>query len=127
MMRLAKRESRKGSGKYKLGAVITDARGVVVGRGHNKFRTHPSYGHNKFRTHPSYGNQWSGNLHAETDALISALRSKRPLKGGTCYVYRNGGNLAKPCPCCEEFLRSHGIEKVVYSAGEGNFDEMEIA
>jgi len=115
-MRLAKRESRKGSGKYKLGAVITDARGVVVGRGHNKFRTHPSY-----------GNQWSGNLHAETDALISALRSKRPLKGGTCYVYRNGGNLAKPCPCCEEFLRSHGIEKVVYSAGEGNFDEMEIA
>jgi len=115
MMRIAQKESLKGYGKYRLGAVIIDRRGVVVGRGYNK----PA-------THPTFGNSHSGNLHAEASALVSALKSKRSLRGGTCYVYRVGGNLAKPCPCCQEFLRSHGIEKVVYSAGEGKNDEMAL-
>lgn len=112
MMRIAEKESRKGYGKYRIGAVITDRKGVVVGRGYNKGVTHPTF-----------GNSYSGNLHAETSALVSALKSKRSLHGGTCYVYRVGGNLAKPCPCCQQFLRSHGITTVVYSTKEGNKEE----
>jgi deoxycytidylate deaminase len=112
MMRIAQRESQKGYGKYRLGSVITDRKGVVIGRGYNKGVTHPTF-----------GNSYSGNLHAEASALVSALKSKRSLRGGTCYVYRVGGNLAKPCPCCQEFLRSHGIEKIVYSTKEGDMEE----
>jgi len=115
MMRIAKRESESGYGKYRLGAAITDKKGNLIGRGYNR----PV-------THPTFGNTHSGNLHAEASALVSALKSGKSLHGGTCYVYRSGGNLAKPCPCCEEFLRSHGISKVVYSCNEGNSEEMDL-
>jgi len=113
MMRIAKRESKKGYGKYRLGAVITDRKGNVIGRGYNRRATHPTF-----------GNEYSGNLHAEASALVSALKTGKSLSGGTCYVYRVGGNLAKPCRCCQEFLRSHGIERVVYSDNGGDTKEM---
>lgn len=115
MHRIAIRESAKGYGKYRLGAVILDRRGRVLGRGYNR----PV-------THPTFGNEHSGNLHAEASALISALKTGSDLSGGTCYVYRQGGNCSKPCPCCEAFLRSHGISHVYYSNNGGQTDYMEL-
>jgi len=115
MMRLAQRESEKGYGKYQIGSCIVNRKGKVVGRGYNR----PV-------THPTFGNEHSGNLHAEASALIHALKSGKSLSGGSCFVYRVGGNIAKPCPCCQEFLRSHGITTVYFSCNEGETHQMEL-
>tara|TARA_R100000008_G_scaffold40816_1_gene23443 strand:+ start:1977 stop:2324 length:348 start_codon:yes stop_codon:yes gene_type:complete len=109
----AKRASEKGYGKFQLGAAIYSKKGKLISSGWNKHKTHPKFGSFLFK-----------NLHAEGDALIKALKTRKSLKGSYIVVYRKRGNRAKPCSCCENMLREAGIEKVYYTDGEYKIREM---
>ena len=102
-MRAARAAAKKSKQRFKLGAAI--ARGnKVLCKAPNSHKTHPVYGSGLFCT-----------LHAESNAIYSAVRAGINLKGTTIYVYRTNNALAKPCPCCMKHIKKHGIEKVVYS------------
>ena len=113
MIAHAKKASANGHGKFQLGAAIYDRKGKLISVGWNKPKTHPKYGSFIYKT-----------IHAEGDALIKALKTRKSLKGAYIVVYRTKGNLAKPCPCCESMLREAGIEKVYYTCGDNQLKEM---
>jgi len=115
MIAHAKRASENGYGKFQLGAAIYDKKGKLI-----------SVGWNKRKTHPKYGSFIYNRIHAEGDALIKALRSRKSLDGAYIVVYRKGGNRAKPCPCCEAMLREAGIETVYYTDGQNKVKEMTL-
>lgn len=86
--------------KHKVGAVIV-RRGVVLGVGYNKMRTHPK----------------SATPHRRTHAELSAVLNARcDLSGATIYVARINKNevpaLAKPCPACQALLDECGIHAI---------------
>jgi len=112
----AKECSRNGYGKFRLGAAIYDKKGKLISKGYNKRKTHPKFGAGYYT-----------RLHAEGDALLKALKSNEDIVGGYCVVYRNKGNLAKPCKCCESMLRESGISEVYYTYGnKDNLKYMEL-
>jgi deoxycytidylate deaminase len=100
----AKKASENSDARFQLGAAIYSKKGKLISVGWNKSKTHPKYGSFIYNT-----------IHAEGDALIKALRTKKSLKGAYIVVYRTRGNLAKPCPCCQTMLREAGISKVYYT------------
>jgi deoxycytidylate deaminase len=101
-MRAARAAAKKSKQRFKLGAAI--ARGnKVLCKAPNDHKTHPIYGSGLFCT-----------LHAESNAIYTAVRQGINLKG-TIYVYRVNNNLAKPCPCCMALIKKMGIQKVVFS------------
>ena len=105
-LRRAKKESEKSAfPRFKVGAVLV-RKGKVIGRGHNRNK------YNKL-----WGSGFSSTCHAESSAISDALRTNKDVVGATIYVYRRGGNLAKPCDCCMSHLISLKIKKVVFSAG----------
>jgi len=115
MIEHAKKASKNGCGKYRLGAAIYDKKGRLI-----------SIGWNKQKTHPKFGSFIYNRIHAEGDALLKALKKKSSLKGSYIVVYRERGNLAKPCSCCEGMLREAGIEKVYYTNGSNTLKEMQL-
>jgi len=115
MIEHAKKAARNGHGKFRLGAAIYDKKGKLI-----------SVGWNKPKTHPKYGSHLFNKIHAEGDALIKALRKTKTLKGAYIVVYRHRGNMAKPCPCCENMLREAGIERVYYTDGKDNLQQMRL-
>jgi len=102
-MRIAMKESKKSSHRFKLGATIAKGKRVLV-RAHNSRKTHPIFGAGEYNT-----------LHAESYAIYKAVRRGINLEGTTMYVYRHNNNLAKPCPCCMGLIHKYGIKEVVYS------------
>jgi len=92
--------------KARLGALIFH-KGVIVGRGYNKVRTHPLVK----RWYPKY----NYHLHAEMDAVI---RSRGEVSGCDIIVVRilKDGSLAlsKPCPHCLSMLIAHGLRHLYY-------------
>jgi deoxycytidylate deaminase len=115
MIEHAKKASRKGYGKYQLGAAIYDKKGKLI-----------SVGWNKRKTHPRYGSFVFNRIHAEGDALIKALKTRKSLKDAYIVVYRNNGNKAKPCPCCESMLREAGLKRVYYTDGDDTLKQMRL-
>ena len=96
LSRIAKREASKSDYRYKLAAILLKG-GSVISVGHNTI-----------------------NKHAEVNALLRAKNTQ----GSTLLVFRltkTGFGLAKPCHNCEKFIRQSGVEKVIYSAGGGEF------
>lgn len=90
--------------KYKLGAII-EYRGMILGVGVNKCKTHP-------RSH-------SFTTHAELSAILNA---RDDLKGATIYVAREnfyGMANAKPCPACQALLREVGIKEMFFTTTGG--------
>lgn len=71
----------------------------------------------------------TGWNHAERDA-IGMVRNPELLRGATIESYRIGKREqfqnARPCPACEELIRSVGIERVIYSDEYGNEQEYKI-
>jgi len=115
MIQHAKRASRNGYGKYRLGAAIYNKKGKLI-----------SIGWNKHKTHPRYGSHIFSRIHAEGDALIKALKTRKSLRDSYIVVYRQNGNRAKPCPCCESMLREAGIKYVYYTDGDDTLKQMRL-
>lgn len=103
---VAREAALRGSGKYRLGAVITKGNRIVSIGTNNMVKTHPMISTGTYKT-----------IHAETAAIIGGLRDR--LVGCVIYVYRERGNgdlgLAKPCVDCACILRNHGIRTAYYS------------
>jgi deoxycytidylate deaminase len=88
----------------------------VVGLGTNTYKSHPfadKYAHRDGAIYP----------HAETSAIMDALRTVDDLSKATLYVVRvrkNGKHgMSKPCSGCEKCINDFGIKKVVYTTEEG--------
>lgn len=92
--------------RAKMGASIFK-RGTFVAASYNMNKTHPKFGSKA----PFY------MLHAEGAAIYRAylegLASELP--GSIMYVFRENGNLAKPCKDCQKLIKDHGIVEVFYS------------
>jgi deoxycytidylate deaminase len=98
-------ESLKSKCRFKLGAVIAKGNRILA-RGYNENKTHPRFGSGRFKM-----------LHAESAAILDAVRKGVDMEGATMYVFRYNNNLAKPCECCQRMIDHYGIAKVVYSDG----------
>lgn len=94
---------------FQLGAVIVDKRGNIIAKGYNSYKSHPYYGTKK--------NQYR-YLHAEGAALYDARKRGISVEGCDIYIFRKGGNKAKPCWHCRELLRQEGIRNVFYTDRE---------
>jgi len=90
-----------------------------------------SVGCNQPKTHPMVAqnncHEWCEYLHAETSAIINALRqiSSRKLAKCVMYVcrakYNNGSytwGISKPCIDCRKFLQNYPVHRVYYSTEE---------
>lgn len=97
----------------RMGAVLAN-RGGLLGVGYNRLKSHPLQA--KFSGRPG-----AIYLHAEIDAVVSALRdfSMPEIEGSTLYVARvlkNGQpGLAKPCPGCQRAIMHFGIANVEWT------------
>ncbi len=96
-----------------------------------------SVGHNRLKSHPFQARFGSNSdaiyLHAEIDAILSALRIINPeeLSKAELYVarvkyadhHRNGFTLglSKPCIGCQRAIQEFGIKRVIYSLDENGF------
>lgn len=92
---------------YKVGAVIYRGK-KVISAGRNKWKTHPWQA--KFNTR-------SVSLHAEVDAILTAMRADHDLSGCTIAVsrIRHDKNIGASYPCyeCMKALSHVGVYKIV--------------
>lgn len=102
---------------YHLAAVLFRGK-QVVRIGTNSDKTHPRF----TRVYPD--GSCRSHLHAEMDVL----RFAQP--GDRIYVLRFSAEgdltMAKPCKYCQHFLYESGIDHVVYSNWNGDFETMKI-
>jgi len=92
---------------YQIGAVIYKGKKTL------------SVGYNKWKTHPWQArfNTRSVSLHAEIDAILTAMRFDHILPGSTIAIsrMRSNGNIGASYPCfeCMNALSHVGVSKVV--------------
>jgi hypothetical protein len=107
-----------GGNGYRLAAGIIDG-GYMETTAINTTKTHPLM--LKFSKYP--------HLHAEIHACIK--HGLHSCKGKDILVIRlkkdNNLALAKPCPCCQKFLKHVGIEYAYYSTDEGGIDWLKLS
>jgi deoxycytidylate deaminase len=101
-MALAKNVSEKSSLRFQLGAVIKYGKAKISAYNSNK--THRSYGCGRYRS-----------LHAESYAILKAVKSGIDLSRAILYVYRANGLNSRPCSDCQVLIRRFGIKKVIYT------------
>ena len=109
IVNIAKQESEKSTGRYKVGAVIFRGKNILV------------KGHNINKTHPKWGSGFNSKLHAETNLLYLACRNGIDVSASSIYIYRQnefGEAIAKPCLHCYNKLKAYGIEEIYYSGSE---------
>lgn len=105
---------------FKLGAALYSRRKLIsVGWNHTK--THPLlFQGSKHRRQES--------RHAEFSVLLGV--PKHLVVGSTVFVARvtKGGrvSMAKPCPSCQNLLKTAGVRKVYYSNPEGIMEEYRV-
>jgi len=114
--------------EQKMAAIIV-CKNSVISVGLNQMKTHPMVATYKVK-------EWAEYLHAESSAVINALRqiNFRKLEKCELYVCRskmiNGihtWGLAKPCTTCMEFLRHYPMKCCYYSTDEeGNYEKIEF-
>lgn len=113
-MRAAIKEAKKSTERFQLGAALAD-KNKVLATGRNRGKTHTKFGSGNFST-----------IHAESDAIRSAIAKGIDPSGKTLFVYRKNCRLSKPCKYCERMIREFGIKKVIYSKDPGEFAVMVI-
>lgn len=101
---LAEKQALKSTMKHKIGAVIYNKKGII-NSGYNRWLVVGGNFKNYCKSRYS--------IHSEQDALLGC--DLRELWGSSIYVYRENGNLAKPCKHCESLLLSHGIKNIYWS------------
>ena len=106
---------------YHLAAIIIRG-GSVISVGFNKVNT------NAFVEHYTdlargRGRDFCLSTHAEQDAILKA-RGKVNLRG--CKIFDGSPGMARPCPICENALKSYGIRKAYYTINEEQYGKMLI-
>ena len=103
-MQHAMRVCETGTMRFKLGAVIVDKRGKILGKATNSKKTHPRFGSGDYKC-----------IHAEGGAIYKAVIIGHDVEDSTLYVYRQNGNMARPCSGCQDLLEKFKIKRVYYS------------
>lgn len=85
-----------------MSAVIFNKKGII-NTGFNRWLLIGG----QFNKHSRY------SIHAEIDSIIGV--SQKELIGASIYIYREKGNLAKPCNCCMHSLIRNGISNIYWS------------
>jgi len=89
----------------------------VVGIGTNSYKSHPFANKYAYRDGAIYP-------HAETSAIMDALRKVDDLSKATLYVVRvrKDGELAmsKPCEGCARCIADYNIKKIIYTNETGS-------
>lgn len=101
------------SNKYRLVAIITDAKDRILTIGVNSYtKSHPR----QYYYACKCGNSKRIFLHAEISAIINLKRNDKPAK---IYVARVNKKeevaLAKPCAICMEAIKDVGIKELYYT------------
>lgn len=107
------------NGQFRMAAAVV-FRNHIIATGVNQMKTHPLMMHPAYRKDQTF-------LHAEVDAIRSALRTisqeqlarcelrivrvKRPYNASKTWIH----GLAKPCPGCARVIANFGIEKVCWT------------
>ena len=99
--------------RFRLGAVIVK-NGKILSVAPNQKKTHPKWGSGDYKT-----------LHAEGNAIYRAARRGVDVKGADMYIYRQGNNVSKPCPCCSGLMAEAGIRNVYYSGNHESLQTVE--
>src|ERR1035437_11101265 len=104
------------SSEQKMVAIVA-YKSTVISVGVNSLKTHPMVAGAKY-------DDWCDHLHAETSAIINALRntSSRKLAKCTLYVCRakkvNGiyeWGMSRPCINCQKFINKYPVRDCYYS------------
>lgn len=106
-LNLARKMAMTSNGSYKLGSCVIKS-GRVMSLGFNKYWQSNALAREFFKFE---------TVHAEMDSLVKMTREA--IRGVTLYVARirkdgSYGN-SKPCPRCQNALRTLGVRKIVYS------------
>lgn len=122
IIELAKNVARQSTfGKFHHGAILV-SHGKIVNAAHNDNRL-CGFG-TRFRT----TQKGTATLHAELGSILNI--SAKTTAGATVYVVRINNNdelrNSKPCPMCQAAMRHCGINKVIYSTEDGQFEEMKL-
>lgn len=107
ILELAKKMCLKSDSQFKMSAVLFDSRGRVISVGFN--RSLKKYGSSGKVIR---GIGFSHSIHCERDCLRYCKEEE--IVGKYMFVYRKGGNLAKPCPSCMKKIDKYRI-KVYWS------------
>ncbi len=110
-LRIAKQVAKQSEyGKYRVGAVLVSASGIIVGVGNNKRKTHPQ----QKRYAVKAGMPDRLFLHAEIAALID--REKYAPTIVVCRLTKKGRlAMARPCPVCMLALKLAAVREIYYS------------
>ena len=97
-------------------AVVTDARGRVIGESENKaFKSHPTQA--RYAAKAMLPDKV--NLHAELHAIIRAAKNGKPHTIYVCRIGKKGNVLySEPCIICKMMIKDAGIKVVTYTTGE---------
>jgi len=107
------KEANSATCRFRLGAVIVK-NGKILSSAPNQKKTHPKWGSGNYKT-----------LHAEGNAIYRAARKGIDLNGSDMYIYRQGNNVSKPCPCCRGLMEEAGIRNVYYSGNQESLETVE--
>ena len=102
---------------HKIGAVLI-RKNKIIALGFNKQKTSPLSPH-AYKA-----------IHAETDAIITAVRNKEDFKNTELYVFRATKDgvpaLSFPCSSCLTFIQQLPIRKVHYTS-HGSFRTFKLS
>lgn len=110
-MKMAQMQAHKSEEPNRHGCIIAKRRTIV------------GLGCNKGKTHPAAVKCYSGCIHAELAAVLSANTSK--LVGAdifVCRVYKQDYNeigLSRPCIHCMDLIRRSKIKQIYYTTADG--------
>jgi len=113
IMALARNEALKSIMYYKHGAVIFKGK-EIISTGFN-YDFGQQIRHGKF------------SVHAEADAILNAIKTKKNIKGASMVVVRvawkrnNVYGNSKPCKSCTEFINKNELGPVFYTTDSCQF------
>jgi cytidine deaminase len=112
---------------HKVAAIVV-CKNNVISVGVNQMKTHPMVAKNKH-------DDWCETLHAETSAIINALRQIGSRKLAKCDLYvcrakvvdkNYQWGIAKPCANCQEFMEKYPLRSCYYSIEKtGKYEKLE--
>ena len=113
----AKAVSNLSDHKYKMGCVIVNKHKIISSGFNSETKCH---GVQARLNHQQYGMVSPGKIHAEISALLPLRRTD--LSKASIFIYRENKEgrkaLARPCPCCEKYIRQLGIKHIYYTGND---------
>lgn len=103
--------------RYQMGCIVVNKHKIISSGYNSETRCH---GVQARLNHQQYGMFSPGKIHAEISALLPLRRTD--LSKASIFIYRETRDgkkaLARPCPCCEKFIKELGIKNIYYTGND---------